>query len=665
MIYFGNPGMLWGLSLLAIPIVIHLFNLRRYKTVYFSDISFLQEVQKSTKKQRNIKELLVLIARLLALLFAVLAFAKPYMPVGDANKSAERIIIAIDNSASTTVGNTPLTPFVRAKQQALKVLDAQPPTAQIALYTTGAANGTAFKPASLIRKDIENLQPTDGTFNWSGLLRNARGTSIYAFTDAQQNNLPLQRMANDSAQWVLLPTISEDEARIKNVAVDSVWLNAPFLMAGQSATLGIQLKNYGDEAVSRNVEILTNGLPEITLNISVATDSDTSFTVALTQLKPKFNQVEIRIADDNASFDNALLLSYYVPAANRVVALYDEALNPKVAAIFAGEEFVFNPMTIQQLDRSILLQADLIILQELRTVSSGLENILIEAANNANLLIIPAEKNAQALNALCVKLGLETFGDVDTSKLSSRAVNIDDPFFQNVFRGALTDVYWPTVNAHFPTRGTTALPTFRLLALANGDPLFTRFSANQQNYFMLTTPLGEAYSDLANHPVIVPILLKSLLKRNAINGYTGVVGHTQRFDFLIKDEQSDAAARLQKGTYVQIPRQERIDNRLSISTGTEFTEKGYYHISRSTDTIGVIALNVPKRESDLQRFTPEALREAVTNSGADNINVLSADVKSVETVIRQWQQGIQLWRYVLAISLLLILVEVILLRFLK
>ena len=64
---FVNPLFLIALSALAIPILIHLFNFRKYKKVYFTNVHFLQEIQQETKKQSQLRQLLILLARLLAI----------------------------------------------------------------------------------------------------------------------------------------------------------------------------------------------------------------------------------------------------------------------------------------------------------------------------------------------------------------------------------------------------------------------------------------------------------------------------------------------------------------------------------------------------------------------------------------------------------------------
>jgi Na+/H+ antiporter NhaD/arsenite permease-like protein len=76
---FVNPSFLWALLVLAIPVIIHLFHFRRYKTIYFSNVNFLKEVQQERNNIRQVKRWLLLLSRLLLLFFLVMAFAQPLL----------------------------------------------------------------------------------------------------------------------------------------------------------------------------------------------------------------------------------------------------------------------------------------------------------------------------------------------------------------------------------------------------------------------------------------------------------------------------------------------------------------------------------------------------------------------------------------------------------
>ena len=88
---FRNPALLFGLLLLLIPIILHLFNLQRFETVKFTNVKFLKEIKEKSQKRSKLKKWLLLVTRLLALACLVLGFAQPYFP---AEKNSRKDIIA-------------------------------------------------------------------------------------------------------------------------------------------------------------------------------------------------------------------------------------------------------------------------------------------------------------------------------------------------------------------------------------------------------------------------------------------------------------------------------------------------------------------------------------------------------------------------------------------
>ena len=104
---FLYPQFLYALGLVAIPIIIHLFNFRKFRTVYFSNVQFLKSVKEKTKSQSQLKHFLILLSRILAITALVLAFAQPYIPVDESSQQAKKyaVSIYIDNSFSMDAEN--------------------------------------------------------------------------------------------------------------------------------------------------------------------------------------------------------------------------------------------------------------------------------------------------------------------------------------------------------------------------------------------------------------------------------------------------------------------------------------------------------------------------------------------------------------------------------
>ena len=104
---FLVPSVLWGLIAATIPLLIHLFSIRRTQTVDFSSIQFIKELEHETIRRLKIRQLILLILRTLAIVLIVLSFARPvklgYFPVGSSQST--QMIFLVDNSASMSASN--------------------------------------------------------------------------------------------------------------------------------------------------------------------------------------------------------------------------------------------------------------------------------------------------------------------------------------------------------------------------------------------------------------------------------------------------------------------------------------------------------------------------------------------------------------------------------
>ena len=103
---FKHPEILYALLLLLIPILVHLFQLRRFKKTPFTNVHFLKEAVLQTRKSSQIKKWLTLLCRLLVFTFLILAFAQPFTTRQNSTQQAKETVVYIDNSFSMqTKGN--------------------------------------------------------------------------------------------------------------------------------------------------------------------------------------------------------------------------------------------------------------------------------------------------------------------------------------------------------------------------------------------------------------------------------------------------------------------------------------------------------------------------------------------------------------------------------
>ncbi|WP_319800065.1 BatA and WFA domain-containing protein [Flavobacterium sp. N1718] len=98
--HFKHPEILYFLFLLLIPILVHLFQLRRFRKEYFTNVRFLQQLSVQTRKSSQLKKWLLLATRCLLLAAVVFAFAQPFFEAKEKNTSTNELFILLDNSYS-------------------------------------------------------------------------------------------------------------------------------------------------------------------------------------------------------------------------------------------------------------------------------------------------------------------------------------------------------------------------------------------------------------------------------------------------------------------------------------------------------------------------------------------------------------------------------------
>ncbi len=98
-----QPWMLWALPAVLLPIIIHLLNRLRYKTVPWAAMLFLLKANRAATRRAKIKQYILLACRCLVVLFLIWAMSRPLVGgwIGAAAGGApEAVLILLDRSAS-------------------------------------------------------------------------------------------------------------------------------------------------------------------------------------------------------------------------------------------------------------------------------------------------------------------------------------------------------------------------------------------------------------------------------------------------------------------------------------------------------------------------------------------------------------------------------------
>src|SRR5574343_613731 len=129
---FKHPEILYFLLLLIVPILVHLFQLRRFKKQEFTNVKLLKELEIQTRKSSTIKKWLLLATRLLLLAALIIAFAQPFFKSKEANKQNNELIVVLDNSFSMQAQGNKGELLKRAIQE---ILENTPENQQLSVIT--------------------------------------------------------------------------------------------------------------------------------------------------------------------------------------------------------------------------------------------------------------------------------------------------------------------------------------------------------------------------------------------------------------------------------------------------------------------------------------------------------------------------------------------------
>jgi hypothetical protein len=655
---FVYPAFLWALLLLAIPILIHLFNFRKTIRVYFSNTRLLRHVKEETTQQRKLKQYLVLASRLLFLLFLVLAFAQPFLPAREQLASGRQVVIYLDNSYSMSA---PAGDKVRALDAGLarvRAITAQYPTETRFRFLTND-----FAPFSNSFKTRAEVDELTATIRLSAITRSAAevkrkimsdglAADVFWISDFQESTWGTDTPSFDSLSvWRVVPVPALTTA---NVLVDSVYLENPFTVGGEKNTLNVVLRNTGTQAAEGlNVRLALNGVQAATAAANIEANSTTRTSFDLQAGLKNRNEGIVSFTDFPISFDNEFFFALNFTQRLRVAEVRGSGEQNSFERVFGNAQlFTFRSMPAANVDLAVLARADLIILNGLVRLDAALQSSVLGALQQGRAaFLIPArEADASTFRGVWPQ-GFAVAGEPPATE-TLESPDFRNPFFQDVFQERSAQVDMPHATAMWST------PAQPLLTFKSGLP----FLARQGNVFWLACPLQAEYTDFHRHALFVPVMYRmaaaGLQQQQPL--YTVL---TQNSLQIKADSLNDETRIVLKGEQELVPAQRQSGEGVILELPRFSMTPGFYRALAGADTLALLAFNGDSRESILRKLTIE---EVTSRLASRQVTVLEADTpQAFESEVKERFLGKALWRHALVAALLFLLAEVLLLRFLK
>ncbi len=675
---FLYPSFLWALLAIAIPIIIHLFYFRRFKKVYFTNVRFLKEVKEETSSRSKIKHLLVLLSRILALAFLVFAFAQPYIPQKEqaVQKGRKAVSLFVDNSYSMSSLSQDVPLLEKAKDRARQIISAYGVEDEFQVLTNdferrhqrlvskedalGFVDEIKISPAVKVMSKIVNRQKQALNSSDSEL------RSSYIVSDFQKNITDFKEEfgKDTTVEYSLIPLQSVQK---KNVSIDSCWFQAPVQMLNQTNPLVIKVRNLSDEDVDdvRLTLTLDNQVKPLG-SLGVKARSAAYDTVNVTILRTGWHEAELGITDYPVQFDDKYFFSFPVAQQISILVVNESSTNNFLSAAFQKNEyFKVDQVSAGRIDYSKFLDYQLIVLNDLTAVSTGLSSELLQfAKNGGNVLAFPNKNaNINAYKAFLSSFQANELERFETDAKEVSYVNLEEFVFNDVFENVNSNIKLPSTKGQFKLTKFGSRREEVLLRYRDGNTFIGKYRQEKGNLFLCAAPLNVTYNDLVrNGDVFVPMLYKMALSTGKDHKISYAIGSDNILETDNRTKQGETVYKMKGSQEEFIPEQRNIGVKTILGVGEQVKEAGFYKLFLEKDNpLASFAFNYDRKESELEYLTLEELK----TFASAKVDIIDNPTEDFTTLIDERKRGIVLWKWFLIIALAFLLIETLLIRFWK
>ena len=683
---FLFPTFLWSLLAVGVPIAIHLFNFRRTRRIYFSNVSLLKSVEMETSSFRRLKQYLILATRVLALAALAFAFAQPYLP--SQNKSgtnAQSVTSAyIDNSFSmqNEDNNQRYLDIATGKLDQLLTLFRNATRLQL-LTNEFEAQEQQLTTTDRIKDRLTTLKLSHTPRTLSSVYKRQTNilsryagsgkNQLFWFSDFQKSTAgDLSTVKVDSSNRLFIVPVQAKATQ--NVYVDSVWLNTPFVREFQNNVLYVRVSNTGNDDVQNLVvKLFLDDVQVSTAPVSLAPKGSATTAFNFTVRGKGFKRGRVTFDDLPITFDNEYFFVLNASPVIRVLHLYGQTNSSKaVENVFDNDSlFTLRSLNAGNADIGLLKQSDLVVLESVERVEgamrSEIENFV---RRGGSVLVIPPSNPDLAtyggfLSALGVS-GLLERPSEESIPLANPERN--SPFFSDVFEQSIRqeNLEMPVSKPVWQWQAGGA----KLLNLRSGDVFLSQSSAQRGKIYVLANPLTEAFGNFAQNALFVPVMYK-IAAQSVREQRTAYSFDENTITLTVPEAPQNTIFKLKKDKIELIPVQRLNGNQLIIElpksnqlNADQELESGYYELQKDGQTQQLLAFNHDNQESQLDYYTPDELRRLFANQPNVQIFDNVADGDFVKEFQKQ-NVGVSLWKYFLWAALLFLLLEILVIRFIR
>ncbi|MBD3636650.1 MAG: BatA domain-containing protein [Crocinitomicaceae bacterium] len=674
---FVYPNFLWAYFLIAIPIIIHLFNFRRYRTVYFSRVKFLKEVTEDSRAGSKLKHLLVLAARILTIICLVTAFAQPFIPLDESQNTENVTSIYIDNSYSMQAQGKDGNLLNEAKNRAIDLVRSLDQNEKINLVTTDllsvhqrfysksdvvdmikeidfSAKSTPLKTVMSLQIDLMN-----------GLEEEANNR-LFIFSDFQQTSNNLEGWAQEEVPTFYYKAVPEQKG---NVYIDSVWFMTPVHRVNTPIDIHFRIyNNSDDEQIDLPVNLSINGSNPGPKRITIPANSFVDDKITFTDREPGIRSGELSIKTSQLFFDDEFYFSYEIKEEVKILLITgkdDRTIN--IEQLY-GLDSYYNcqTTTISNVSQEDFNGKELIVLQNVDQIPSGIKDLLDDALKNgASIMLIPGnDLKLNSWNQYMSSHNLPTFMKADSVRSSLSYFNSADPLYIGVFEGDPDNYKYAKVHAAYDLFVVNSNNFITLFGVNEGKPYLYYSKQSNGRIIVMASPLMLRYTDFQNHALFAATMLRFAETASFEKPLYMEIGQMYNYPLNVDiDEKNPIHLKNEEFKVDVIPQLINTNSSRSISFNhleDNISQAGIYDLSNDVNFNEKLAINFNRNESKTQRFTKEEIANNFTAAGWENAQEIAIDESG--TIEINAFKAKEYWRILLILALVFIAAEILLLK---
>ena len=648
-----SPWMLYGLGMLSVPVLVHLWQRRRVVQVQFSTLRFLKMIAAKTSRSSRIENILLLLLRCLVFALLAVAAARPVLSTktaklfgGDVPRT---VVLAIDISMSMNYRPGDESRLDTAKKEALAVLDDLKPDDEVAVMAVDdRAELLVAEPTvdhGVARRMIEQIRPGEERSDFSVVFRQAEKIvahgshgvrELYFFTDNQESGWRFDPGSVFDEAWTksdLHPVIVRtDDLNGANTAVTDFRMKTPLLTPGGLMSGVAVVSNFSGRISQNLLEIELGGerVAQKPIEIAPGATMEVPFEFQGPSVFGRWAQGVASIEGDNLPDDDRYYFTMAVSQPSRVLIvegqdtgadrLHSGYFLARALATSGPDIPLVKTVSVSQLADTTLENFTTVFLADVPGLG---DRAVVQldgfVRGGGTVAVFPGDLadvgNLSHIDFLPAKpLAIR---DLPAGRLATRITEPGHPLFVNTWDA---DTPFPALPQRRIMDWKLNAGAKALITYANNAPFLILGKYGAGRVIIVNASADRAWGDLPLSPAFLPLVEQITLLPPDLAGSVAnfTVGDALPGAINLPREEG-LTVKYPDGSAHDVPAGEKswIADRAELS--------GFYEVSSARDgTLQMVAVNADRRESDLKPMDSDALSKIVpaqTISGIDNLKL--------------------------------------------